>query len=285
MIARLQLSLVAMDRSTGCVCLVSNLESCFSKLLGDDRNGRWLLAPSNSGSVKRRYLPGTLILETTFMVDSGSVRVVDFMPIERGNSAIVRIVEGLKGNVEMCTELVMRFDSGATVPWVNQLDDGSLKAVAGPHMLLLRSEVPLHGRSMKSFASFSVRENQRIRFVLCYQASWLPVSDATPSPDALLSSTERFWRDWSAHYKETGPYSEAVRRSLITLKALTFRPTGGIVAAPTTSLPEQIGGSRNWDYRFCWIRDATLTLLALMGTRLLRRSPRVARLADTGGRR
>ena len=207
-----------------------------------------------------------MILETTFTVDSGSVRVVDFMSLKQGNSTIVRIVEGIRGNVEMNTELVVRFDSGATVPWASHLDDGSLSVVAGPHMLLLRSEVPLHGRSLKSFASFSVREGQRVRFALSYQASWLAVPAAGPNPDALLGSTERFWRDWSAHYKEAGPHSEAVRRSLITLKALTFRPTGGIVAAATTSLPEKIGGSRNWDYRFCWIRDATLTLLALMGS-------------------
>jgi GH15 family glucan-1,4-alpha-glucosidase len=207
-----------------------------------------------------------LILETTFTASTGSVRVIDFMPIKQDRSTIIRIVEGVEGNVEMSTELVVRFDSGVTVPWVNHLDDGLLSVVAGPHMLLLRSEVALLGRSIKNFASFSVREGQRVRFAMSYQASWQNVPAAGPNPDALLSSTERFWRDWSAHCKEAGPHSESVRRSLITLKALTFRPTGGIVAAATTSLPERVGGTRNWDYRFCWIRDATLMLLALMGS-------------------
>lgn len=260
-------ALVGQDGSIDWLCLPRfDSESCFAKLLGDDRNGRWLLAPKRAAAVRRRYLPNTLVLETTFTVDSGSVRVFDFMPLKEGGSTIVRIVEGIEGNVEMATELIVRFDSGATVPWVNHHDDGSLTMVAGPYMLLLRGEVPLHGQSMRSFASFSVGKEQRVRFVLSHQSSYLAIPTGRSNPDALLGSTERFWRNWATRYKEDGPHAEAVRRSLITLKALTFRPTGGIVAAVTTSLPEKIGGSRNWDYRFCWIRDAALTLLALMGS-------------------
>jgi GH15 family glucan-1,4-alpha-glucosidase len=257
-------ALVGRDGSIDWLCLPRfDAESCFSKLLGDDQNGHWQLAPMRRGSVSRRYLPRTLILETIFAADSGSVRLIDFMPIKDGNSTIVRIVEGLEGSVEMNTELVVRFDSGVTVPWVNRVEEGLLSIVAGPHMLVLWSDVPLQGRAMKHLARFSLRKGQRIRFTLSYQSSWLAIPSNRPSPEGLLESTKQFWRDWSARCKETGPYAEAVRRSLITLKALTFRPTGGIVAAATTSLPEQIGGSRNWDYRFCWIRDASLTLLAL----------------------
>lgn len=260
-------ALVGQDGSIDWLCLPRfDSESCFAKLLGDERNGRWLLAPKRAASARRRYIPDTLVLETTFTVDGGSVRVFDFMPLKEGGSTIVRIVEGIEGNVEMGTELLVRFDSGATVPWTNHHDDGSLTMVAGPHMLLLRGQVPLHGQSMRSFASFSVGKGQRVRFVLSHQSSYLAVPTGCPNPDALLGSTERFWRNWTTRYKEDGPHAEAVRRSLITLKALTFRPTGGIVAAVTTSLPEKIGGSRNWDYRFCWIRDAALTLLALMGS-------------------
>ena len=240
-------------------------DSCFSGLLGDGKNGRWLLAPKSAAcSVKRRYLPGALILETTFSIGGASARIIDFMALEQANSTIIRIVEGIEGDVQMNTELVVRFDNGATVPWVDHLDDGSLSVVAGPHMLLLRSEVPLHGKSMRSFASFFVRAGQRIRFALSYHASWLPLPAAGPNPDSLLSSTKRSRRDWSDRYEDAGVRAEAVKRSLITLKALIYRPTGGIVAAATTSMPERIGGSRNWDYRFCWIRDATLALLALM---------------------
>ncbi len=164
----------------------------------------------------------------------------------------------------MRTELVVRFDYGVTVPWVNHLEDGTLSAIAGPHRLLLRTEVPVRGQSMKSVASFSVRQGQRVPFVLSYQLSCLP-AEKPADPDSLLKETERFWREWSGRCHQAGHYSEAVLRSLITLKALTFGRTGGIVAAATTSLPERIGGARNWDYRFCWIRDATLSLLALMG--------------------
>ncbi|MBR0797412.1 glycoside hydrolase family 15 protein [Bradyrhizobium jicamae] len=260
-------ALVARDGSIDWLCLPRfDSESCFAKLLGDEQNGRWLLAPNNAGSVTRQYLPGTLVLETVHTVAGGTARVIDFMPLKNGNSTIVRIVEGIDGQVRMNTELVVRFDGGATIPWVNKLHDGSLNLVAGPHMLELRSEIPLSSHGTRSFASFSVTAGERVRFVLTYQASWLAAAPSAQDADALLQSTEQFWHYWSSRYHGAGSLREAASRSLITLKALTFRPTGGVVAAITTSLPEQIGGARNWDYRYCWIRDATLTLLALMAS-------------------
>jgi GH15 family glucan-1,4-alpha-glucosidase len=258
-------ALVGLDGSIDWLCLPRfDSESCFTKLLGNDTNGRWLLAPTQVRSADRRYRPGTLILETNFVAETGRVRVLDFMPLKLDSPKIVRIVEGIAGHVEMHTELVARFDYGIAVPWVTRIEDGTLSLVAGPHMLLLRTEVPLHGESMRTIGSFSVRRGQRVSFVLSYQPSYLPAMDAS-DPNSHLEQTDQFWRGWSARCQQAGRYSDAVTRSLITLKALTFQPTGGIVAAPTSSLPEKIGGQRNWDYRFCWIRDATLTLLTLMG--------------------
>lgn len=257
-------ALVGRDGSIDWLCLPRfDSDSCFARLLGNDANGRWLLAPSRVRSADRRYRPGTLILETSFTTDQGRIRVIDFMPPKIDGSKIIRIVEGIEGDVEMRVELVVRFNYGVTVPWVSHLADGAVSLVAGAHMLLLRTEVPVRGESMKTTGSFSVKPGQRVCFVLSYQPSHLAPADRA-DPDSLLKETERFWQGWSARCNQAGPYSQAVLRSLITLKALTFRPTGGIVAAATTSLPEQIGGPRNWDYRFCWIRDATLTLLALM---------------------
>ncbi len=257
-------ALVGRDGSIDWLCLPRfDSDSCFARLLGNDANGRWLLAPSSARSADRRYRPGTLILETNFTTDGGRVRVIDFMPPKTDGSRIIRIVEGIEGEVEMRVELLVRFNYGVTVPWVSHLADGSVSLVAGAHMLLLRTEAPVRGEAMKTTGSFSVRAGQCVSFVLSYQPSHLPPADHADAA-SLVTETERFWQAWSARCKQAGQYSEAVLRSLITLKALTFRPTGGIVAAATTSVPEQIGGPRNWDYRFCWIRDATLTLLALM---------------------
>ena len=257
-------ALVGVDGSIDWLCLPRfDSDSAFAKLLGDDDNGRWLIQPDLPHSASRRYRQGSLILETTFKTDEGCVRVTDFMPPTMNGSKIVRIVEGLEGVVRMSTQLVVRFNYGVTVPWVSRLEDGALSAVAGAHVLLLRTEVPLRGELMKTLGSFSVQAGQRVKFVLSYQPSYLPPEPAIDADEALRE-TDEFWRDWSGRCNQAGPYSDAVLRSLITLKALTFRPTGGIVAAATTSLPEQIGGSRNWDYRFCWVRDATLTLMALM---------------------
>lgn len=240
-------------------------DACFASLLGEPGNGRWLLAPKDIVSISRQYRPGTLILETEFEAKGGRVRTIDFMPPRLGSSKLIRIVEGVEGRAEMAAEIIVRFDNGDTIPWVTRLDEQTLSIVAGPHRLLLRSEAPLRGEGMKTVSSFAIEKGQRVTFALSYQLSFLPPAE-TSSPDALLYTTEDFWREWSGRCNTAGPYSEALLRSLITLKALTFGPSGGVVAAPTTSLPEQIGGSRNWDYRFCWIRDATLTLLALMGS-------------------
>lgn len=258
-------ALVGRDGSIDWLCLPRfDSDSCFGRLLGNEENGYWKLCPLDRSVSERRYRPGTLILETVFATDRGRVRVIDFMPPKTELSKVVRIVEGLEGKVEMRSELVARFDYGITVPWVSHIEDGALSLVAGASMLLLRTEVPVHGESMKTVGSFSVTHGRRIAFVLSHQISYENPATAE-DPNALFDETERFWREWSSRCEAAGPYSEAVLRSLMTLKALTFAPSGGMVAAATTSLPEQVGGPRNWDYRFCWLRDATLTLLALMG--------------------
>lgn len=258
-------ALVGRDGSIDWLCLPRfDSDSCFGRLLGNEENGYWKLCPLDRSVSERRYRPGTLILETVFATDRGRVRVTDFMPPKTKLSKVVRIVEGLEGKVEMRSELVARFDYGITVPWVSHIDDGALSLVAGASMLLLRTEAPVHGESMKTVGSFSVTDGQHVAFVLSHQISYENPATAE-DPNALLDETERFWREWSSRCEAAGPYSEAVLRSLMTLKALTFAPSGGMVAAATTSLPEQVGGPRNWDYRFCWLRDATLTLLALMG--------------------
>lgn len=258
-------ALVGRDGSIDWLCLPRfDSDSCFGRLLGNEENGYWKLCPLDRSVSERRYRPGTLILETVFATDRGRVRVTDFMPPKTKLSKVVRIVEGLEGKVEMRSELVARFDYGITVPWVSHVEDGALSLVAGASMLLLRTEVPVHGESMKTVGSFSVTDGQHVAFVLSHQISYENPATAE-DPNALLDETERFWREWSGRCEAAGPYSEAVLRSLMTLKALTFAPSGGMVAAATTSLPEQVGGPRNWDYRFCWLRDATLTLLALMG--------------------
>jgi GH15 family glucan-1,4-alpha-glucosidase len=238
--------------------------ACFAALLGEPEHGRWKIAPAGKARrIERRYRQGTLILETDFETDEGVVTLIDFMPIRRKHSNMVRIVRGRKGQVRMQMELVLRFDYGRSVPWVSRMDDGSLRAIAGPNMTTLRTAAPLTGEGFKTISDFTVSEGQDVPFVLSYRAS----HKSLPKPieaDAALDQTEQFWRDWIAQCTYRGPWSDAVNRSLITLKALTYRPTGGIVAAPTTSLPEQLGGERNWDYRYCWLRDATLTLLILM---------------------
>jgi GH15 family glucan-1,4-alpha-glucosidase len=258
-------ALVGRDGSIDWLCLPRfDSDSCFGRLLGSEQNGYWKLCPVDGRASERRYRPGTLILETVFTTDRGRVRLIDFMPPKTDISKLVRVVEGLEGEVEMRSELVARFDYGMSVPWVSRIEDGAVSLVAGDTMLLLRTEVPMRGESMKTVGSLSVTQGQRVTFVLSHQISYEEPA-AAEDPSALLDSTERFWRDWSSRCEAAGPYSEAVLRSLVTLKALTFAPSGGMVAAATTSLPKQIGGPRNWDYRFCWVRDATLTLLALMG--------------------
>jgi GH15 family glucan-1,4-alpha-glucosidase len=240
--------------------------ACFAALLGTPEHGRWQIAPVDPKvRVTRRYRDDTLILETDFTNGDGAVTVIDFMPPRGKASDVVRIVKGRRGQLALSCELVLRFDYGSLVPWVTRLEDGTLRAIAGPNMTVLRTPIELHGDDLKSVGKFVVSEGQTVPFVLTYGRSYRAPPDPI-DPTAALSDTEVFWRNWSAGCRETGKWSAVVRRSLITLKALTYRPTGGIVAAPTTSLPEQLGGARNWDYRFCWLRDATFTLLSLMNS-------------------
>ncbi|HEY6451580.1 MAG TPA: glycoside hydrolase family 15 protein [Steroidobacteraceae bacterium] len=238
--------------------------ACFAALLGGPEHGRWLLAPANSAArSRRRYRADTLILETDFETPEGAVSVIDFMPMSDGGSSIVRLVVGRRGQMAMRTELVLRFDFGFRMPWVTRMKDGTTCAVAGPHRVAMRTPVALRGEDFRTVGDFTVAAGQTVPFVLAYSPSHLPLPGAIDAA-AALSATERYWRQWVAEGSDAGEYSEIVRRSLITLKALTYYPTGGIVAAPTTSLPERIGGQRNWDYRFCWLRDATFTLQAMM---------------------
>ena len=238
--------------------------SCFSALLGNREHGRWSIAPLAGGqTTDRRYRTDTLILESEWQVDGGRVRVIDFMPPRETKPDIVRIVEGLEGSVQMRTELVIRFDYGSVVPWVRRLDHESLLAVGGPDGLLLRTPVELRPDDKTHVAEFTARAGERVPFVL----TWFPSHEELPTPvdaEQALAETESYWQEWLSGCRYEGGYREAVHTSLIVLKALTYRPTGGIVAAPTTSLPERIGGGRNWDYRYCWLRDATFTLYALM---------------------
>ncbi len=238
--------------------------ACFAALLGDESNGRWLLAPTDqSASATRRYLEDTLVLETTWEADSGVARVLDFMPPRGEAPDIVRIVEGVSGRVEMRTELVIRFDYGRIVPWVRRLDGDTRLAIAGPDAVCLRTPVEVRGEDMKTVATFTVAEGRRVPFVLTWYPSFRDLPKEVDAEQALLDTTT-FWHEWVGRCGYEGDWHDHVHRSLIVLKALTYAPTGGIVAAPTTSLPEHIGGMRNWDYRFCWVRDATLTLLALL---------------------
>jgi GH15 family glucan-1,4-alpha-glucosidase len=258
-------ALVGRDGSIDWLCWPRfDSDACFAALLGTEEHGLWRIAPRDpEARVTRRYRPNTLILETRFECSDGIVTLVDFMPMGEINSSVVRLVVGERGRVAMCGQLGIRFGYGAIVPWVTRLDDGTLRAVAGPDMVALRTPVDLTGQNMKTISEFEVAAGERVPFVLTYAPSHLP----PPQPVGALSAleaTEDFWTSWSANCRPAGHCSDAVLRSLITLKACTYLPTGGIVAAPTTSLPEQLGGVRNWDYRFCWLRDATLILLELM---------------------
>jgi len=239
--------------------------ACFAALLGKRENGRWRIAPASLDvTASRSYRDGTLVLETVFETAEGQVAILDFMPMGAADSSVIRLVEGRRGQVAMRLELNVRFDYGVTVPWVTQLEDKSgLSIIAGPNGITLRCPVDLKGRDMSTVADFTVEAGQTVPFVMTYAPSHLPPLGPIDAEAALLS-TEQAWRAWSGRCTYQGEYREAVVRSLLTLKALTFGETGGIVAAPTTSLPEQLGGPRNWDYRFCWLRDATLTLMALM---------------------
>jgi len=279
-------ALVGRDGSVDWLCFPRfDSPACFAALLGTEEHGRWLLAPAGGvRRVSRRYRGDSLILETTFETEDGIVRVVDFMPPRGIDPDIVRLVEGVDGRVEMRMDLAIRFDYGRMVPWVHRVADrgdptplsdatedgadrragrGDLRAVSGPDALNLQAAVPVHGSDNRTVARFTVGPGQRLPFVL----TWFPSHHAAPAPiDPLvaLDDTVTFWEEWSSGRRYRGRWEEAVTRSLLTLKALTYQPTGGIVAAVTTSLPEHVGGVRNWDYRYCWLRDATMTLTTLL---------------------
>ncbi|HLL24686.1 MAG TPA: glycoside hydrolase family 15 protein, partial [Kofleriaceae bacterium] len=231
--------------------------------LGGPEHGRWLLAPTAPATkITRRYRGATLILETDIETADGCVRVTDFMPIRGRAPDIMRIVEGVRGVVAMQLELLIRYDYGSIVPWVRR-EGNRLHAVAGPDALVFASDVPTHGRGLATVAEFEVAAGECRTFTLTWHSS-CDAMPASPDPQTSLQDTEAWWNEWVGRAASDGPYAAAVQRSLLTLKALTYAPSGGIVAAPTTSLPEKIGGPRNWDYRYCWLRDATLTLLAFL---------------------
>lgn len=257
-------ALIARDGSMDWLCFPRfDSGACFAALLGTPENGRWLVTPAEEvRRVQRRYSDGTLVLETDFETDSGAVRLIDCMPPRSTAPDVVRIVEGRRGQVPMRLELQIRFDYGHVIPWVRSMGNG-IRATAGPDTLYLRSPVRLRGEGFKTVAEFTVSAGERVPFTLTWHPSHLS-EPAAKEPEESLRETFDWWSDWSGRCVYKGDWHEAVLRSLITLKALTYSPTGGLVAAATTSLPEQIGGVRNWDYRYCWLRDATFTLHALM---------------------
>lgn len=268
-------ALVSLTGSIDWLCWPSfSSGACFAALLGTSDNGCWSLCPADEFISSRQYRPHTLVLETTFDVapipatedkpaqGGGRVQVIDFMPIREKHSRIVRIVKGITGSVPMRMDLALRFDYGSITPWVTATKDG-LKAIAGPDMVLLRTTAPLRGENMTTVSEFNVSAGEEVTFVLSYGASYEKSPRRINPADALVQ-TEAFWARWALRSSYRGDRAEAVERSLITLKALTYRPTGGVVAAATTSLPEQLGGPRNWDYRFCWLRDTSFMLLVLM---------------------
>ena len=259
-------ALISKDGSLDWLCFPRfDSAACFAALLGTPDNGRWLLAPAGEvRSSHRHYRDDTLILETDYRTADGEVTVIDFMPVRSEKPDLVRTVVGKRGAVAMHTEIAIRFDYGSLVPWVRKTDSG-ISAIAGPDTLELHSDVPLHGKDFTMGADFTVSRGQRVSSVLTWHPSFAPVPKPV-DPAKALRVTEKFWNEWSGRCTYKGEWEDAVLRSLITLKALTYAPTGGIVAAATTSLPEQIGSVRNWDYRYCWVRDSTFTLYALMLT-------------------
>ncbi len=257
-------ALVAKDGSIDWLCLPRfDSPACFAALLDEPESGRWQLVPAGKSRVSRRYLPHTLILETTFHTKSGVVTLTDFMPRRARHPKIVRIVKGKRGTVHMQMDLVMRFDFGLTVPWVTKRPDGTLVAISGPNRLVLATSVPLRGEGLHTIAEFDVHAGQSVCFELTYGDS-VQALPAKGNPKSALKMTEKWWRNWVSHCKYKGPFCADLERSLIVLKALIYEPTGGIIAAPTTSLPEQPHASLNWDYRYCWLRDATFTILGLI---------------------
>ena len=257
-------ALVSRDGCVDWLCLPRfDSPACFASLLGKKENGHWLFTPKEKvDKVSRRYRGDTLILETEIETAGGAVRLIDFMPPRGKNPDLVRIVEGLRGEVRMEMELIIRFEYGSIIPWVRKAHEG-LEAIAGPDGLILRTPIETRGEDLTTVAEFTVKKGERLPFVLTWFASHEEPARAI-NPEHALRDTEKFWNAWAQQCHYSGPWKDAVKRSLITLKGLTYAPTGGLVAALTTSLPEGIGGVRNWDYRYCWLRDATFTLITLM---------------------
>ena len=257
-------ALVSRSGSIDWLCLPRfDSAACFAALLGDERQGRWLIAPAGPVSaVRRGYQGDSLVLETEFHTPDGVVRLVDCMPPRQRDPDVARVVEGVRGRVPMRMELVIRFDYGSIVPWVRR-QGGALHAIAGPDSVWLRTPVEVRGENFRTLAEFAVDEGERVPFTLTWHASHMP-SPRRIDPIRAVDDTTGWWSEWASGITYKGGWRDAVIRSLLTLKALTYQPTGGIVAAPTTSLPEALGGVRNWDYRYCWLRDATFTLDALM---------------------
>jgi len=258
-------ALVARDGSIDWLCVPRfDSPACFAALLGTSEHGRWQIAPAatETRAIRRRYRPGTLVLETDYETETGAVTVVDCMPVGAETPTVVRIVEGTRGRVPMRLDLAFRLDYGSLVPWVRRTSDG-IRAIGGASALRLRAPIALRGERFHTVSEFTVTAGQRVPFTLSWSPSYGPEASAV-EPDSAIETTERWWREWSQRCRYEGEWREAVVRSLITLKALTYAPTGGLVAAATTSLPEKLGGVRNWDYRYCWLRDATFALYALM---------------------
>ena len=257
-------ALVGINGSMDWLCLPRfDADACFAALLGTEKNGSWRISPKGEvRKTKQAYRGHSLVLETVFETETGSVRLIDFMPPRGRYRDVVRIVEGIEGSVHMEMKLIVRFDYGWTIPWVRQSDEG-LTAIAGPNALILRTNVPTFGEDLSTMARFSVAKGERKSFVLTWHPAHEPAPASVDPCDALFE-TETYWREWTAKCTYQGEWRDAVLRSLLTLKALTYSPTGGIMAALTTSLPEKLGGIRNWDYRFCWLRDATFTLYSLL---------------------
>lgn len=259
-------ALVSREGSIDWLCFPRfDSRACFAALLGTPEHGRWCITVTDAAArISRRYRPDTLILETIFETATGKAMLIDAMPPRDGSIDLVRLAVGLEGTVEFTTDFVVRFDYGRTVPWVSRAeDDKALVAIAGPDMLVLRTPVALEGEDMHTGGNFTVKAGDRVPFALAYGPSHLPLPEAR-DVEHVLNDTEGFWRDFAAGCPEVAGWGDTVRRSLITLKALTYMPTGGIVAAATTSLPERLGSNRNWDYRYCWLRDSTMALQAFM---------------------
>jgi GH15 family glucan-1,4-alpha-glucosidase len=259
-------ALVGRDGSIDWLCLPRyDSDACFSALLGNAEHGHWRIAPDGDVcKVSRRYAGRTLILETIFETEDGAVQLTDFLARRDNVTDVIRIVRGLRGSVRMRTELVVRYQYGAIVPWASRHEDGRLMLMAGPDRLLLDADVPVRGKNFRTLGEFDIAAGEEVGFTLSWTPSYQPIPDAIDR-HATRKLVEQRWVEWSQPFRSVGEWSVAVMRSILTLKALAHWQTGGIVAAATTSLPEKIGGPRNWDYRYCWLRDATLTLYALIG--------------------